>query len=489
MDIPATSGSTSSGISFSRSSVAILLLLIGVALTTQVPRPLFDPDEGRYVAAALEMNESGDWFTPRLRHDLPHVSKPPLTYWLAAGSMKLFGPSVGAARLPWTLSLLATALIVAALARQFVPGRGMIAALIYATMLLPWAAACIVTPDTPLALFETLAMLGFVRWTGSEGTSRRWLWLTWLGLGLAALTKGPPGLLPLLPMVVYLSIRERRRIFSFFSLPPVLAFLVISLTWYIAQAMVRPDVLEYWLHTEVAGRLASTDHERNSDLLGGFRVYLPTLLVGTLPWLLVLHRSGRARWRQSDRLLIALWFSLPLIVFFIARSRLPLYVLPLMAPAAIWISGRVDPARIRRLIPFALVALWVVALGGLASISGSVRPDRNGEMLAQAITATTAVPDEIVFVNENPAWSLRFYLDRPLQRVNLFGYKDWGDLAYRPVAKTIDELLAEREVRRVYLLPRHHYIAFRNEMRENGREIVRLGHHERLVFFEDRPLQ
>lgn len=489
MDIPATSGSNSSGISFSRSSAAILLLLIGVAFTTQVPRPLFDPDEGRYVAAALEMIESGDWFTPRLRHDLPHLSKPPLTYWLAAGSMTLFGSSVAVARLPWTLSLLATALIVAALARQFVPGGGMIAALIYSTMLLPWAAACIVTPDTPLALFETLAMLGFARWAGAEEPSRRWLWLTWLGLALAALTKGPPGLLPLVPMLAYLSIRERRRLLSFFSLPPVLAFLAISLSWYVAQVLVRPDVLEYWLHTEVAGRLASTDLERNSDFLGGFRVYLPTLLAGTLPWLLVRHGSGRAGWRQNDRLLIALWFFLPLVVFFIARSRLPLYVLPLMAPAAIWISGRVDPARIRRPIPLALVTLWVVVLGGLASISGSVRPDRNGEMLAEAITATTVVPEEIVFVNENPAWSLRFYLGRPLQRVNLYGYKDWGDLAYRPVAKTIEELVSEREVRRVYLLPRHHYIAFRNEMRENGREIVRLGHHERLVFFEDRPLE
>lgn len=467
----------------------MLALLIGAALTTQIPRPLFDPDEGRYVAAAVEMIESGDWFTPHLRHDLPHVSKPPLTYWLAAGSMKLFGLSVAAARLPWTLSLLATALIIAALARELIPGREMIAALVYATMLLPWAAACIVTPDTPLALFEAVSILGFVRWLRSEPLSRRWLRLTWLGLGLAALTKGPPGLLPLLPMITYLSIRERHKLLRFFSPLPVLGFLLVSMSWYVAQALVRPDVIDYWLRTEVAGRIGSTGLQRNSDLLGGLRVYLPTLIGGTLPWLLVRQKTNRVEWRKGDRLFVALWFSLPLLVFFVARSRLPLYVLPLAAPAAIWMAGRLDPARLRRPLSLALVALWIVLLGTLAFFSGAARPDRNGEMLAQAIVATTAIPDEVVFVNENPAWSLRFYLDRPLQRVNLFGYKDWGDLAYRPVAKTIEELVAEREVRRVYLLPRHHYIAFRNEMRENGREIVRLGHHERLIFFEDRPLQ
>ena len=469
-----------------RSRKLFLVLLIAAALTTLVPRPLFDPDEGRYVATAIEMVESGDWFTPRLRYDLPHVSKPPLAYWLAAGSMEVFGRSVTAARLPWMLSFLATALAVGAIARMLIPGRETIAMTGYGTMLLPWAAACVITADTPLALFEVLFMLGFVRWL--DRGAGRWLWLSWIALGLAALTKGPPGLLPLLPVLVFLSVKDRGRLRGFLSPLPVLAFLAMSVSWYGAQAIARPDVVDYWIGTEVVGRIASDAHERNSDLFGAVRVYLPTLLAGTLPWLLVLRGADRAPLRDDHRWLLALWFSLPLFVFVIARSRLPLYVLPLAAPAAIWIAASIDPRRIRRGRTVALVSVWVIALGCIAVATNVVRPDRNGELLARAILAeTTETPDEIVFVNENPAWSLRFYLDRPLQRVNLFGYEDWGDLAYRPVAKSTAKLLSEREVRRVWLLPRHHYVAFRNEMREHGREIVRLGYYERLVFFEDRP--
>lgn len=466
-----------------------LLLVLAAALTTLIPRPLFDPDEGRYVAVALEMLDSGDWFTPHLRHDLPHVSKPPLAYWLLAGSMKIFGAHVTAARLPWTLCFLATAFTVAAITRRLAPERELVAALVYATMILPWAAASIITADTPLTLFESLAMLGFIGWLTADAPSARWLWLSWLSFGLAALTKGPPGLLPLLPIVAYLALRERSRLPRFFSPLPVIAFLLISTSWYIAQAMARPDILEYWIGTEVVGRLGSSDLERNSDLFGGFRVYVPTLLAGALPWLVFQRRKERARWREDHRLLVALWFGIPLAVFFVARSRLPFYLLPLAVPAAVWMSTGIDPARFRRRRIIVMTALWVIVLGTLATLSGFARPDRNGERLAQAILAETQRPDEVVFVNENPAWSLRFYLGTPLQRVNLHGYSDWGDIAYRPLAKSVDQLVTERDARRVYLLPHHHYVAFRNEMRENGREPVRLGHYERLVIFGDRPIE
>ncbi len=467
----------------------LLPLVLAAVLTTLIPRPLFDPDEGRYVAVALEMLDGGDWFTPHLRHDLPHVSKPPMTYWLLAGSMKIFGVHVSAARLPWALSFLATALIVAAIAARLAPGREYVAALVYATMVLPWAAASIITSDTPLALFEALAMLGFVRWIADDAPLKPWLWLSWLSFGMAALTKGPPGLLPLLPIIVYLATRKRERLARFFSPLPVLAFLAISTSWYVAQVMTRPDVLDYWIGTEVVGRLGSPELDRNSDILGAFRIYIPTLLAGALPWLAIQRRRESMPPRSDQQIFLALWFGLPLAVFFVARSRLPFYLLPLAVPIAVWLATRIDPKRLRRKGAVTMISLWIILLGSIALISGMARPDRNGELLARAILNETTRPEEVVFVNENPAWTLRFYLGSSLQRVNLHGYQDSGDIAYRPLAKTINTLVSEPELRRIYVLPRHHYVAFRNEMRENGREPVRLGHYERLVFFEDRPVE
>src|ERR1700752_789435 len=57
------------------------------------------PDEPRYAWIARDMAETGDFITPRL-YGQPWFEKPPLYYWGAAISFKLFGVSEFAARLP-----------------------------------------------------------------------------------------------------------------------------------------------------------------------------------------------------------------------------------------------------------------------------------------------------------------------------------------------------------------------------------------------------
>ena len=54
------------------------------------------PDEPRYAWIARAMAETGDWVTPRL-YGKPWFEKPPLYYWGAALSFKLFGVSEAAA--------------------------------------------------------------------------------------------------------------------------------------------------------------------------------------------------------------------------------------------------------------------------------------------------------------------------------------------------------------------------------------------------------
>src|SRR5579862_6624405 len=66
-------------------------------------RPLNEPDEGRYSEIAREMIETGDWTVPHFWY-LPHLDKPPLTYWLVALSMKTFGQNEWAVRLPVALA-------------------------------------------------------------------------------------------------------------------------------------------------------------------------------------------------------------------------------------------------------------------------------------------------------------------------------------------------------------------------------------------------
>ena len=80
-------------------------------------RGLNEPDEGRYAEAGREMMASGDYLTPTL-NGVPHLAKPPLTYWLIAFSLKTLGVNEFAARLPVALAAMGTLLAVYLLGRR-----------------------------------------------------------------------------------------------------------------------------------------------------------------------------------------------------------------------------------------------------------------------------------------------------------------------------------------------------------------------------------
>ena len=79
---------------------AWLLVSLGVWLAwLSWARVLTLPDEGRYAGVAWEMLRSGSHTVPLL-DGMPYFHKPPLYYWLAEISFKLFGLNAWAARLP-----------------------------------------------------------------------------------------------------------------------------------------------------------------------------------------------------------------------------------------------------------------------------------------------------------------------------------------------------------------------------------------------------
>ncbi len=65
--------------------------------------PLNDVSEARYAEIARKMLETGNWVTPQHDYGVPFWAKPPLSTWLSAFSMKLFGVNEFAARLPGLL--------------------------------------------------------------------------------------------------------------------------------------------------------------------------------------------------------------------------------------------------------------------------------------------------------------------------------------------------------------------------------------------------
>lgn len=313
-------------------------------------RSIWQPDEGYYTGAALSMALHGDYLIPRLGEEI-FLDKPPLLYWGILLGIRLFGLSEFSARFFGGLCYVLTCFLVFDLGRSLY-GRvqdGLGAAAIYATMVLPFSAANFITMDTPLTFFTTLAMAAFWRSVRPGAThSGFWKMVLCAAVGLGFLTKGPAVLIPCGAMVAYLLIRKE--CLSYFgtpwTVPGLLLFGLLGLSWYLYVSVHLPGAARYFFVSHIWGRLISTEYQRNPGLRGAL-IYLPVLLLGTLPWSVSWFRraNGIQRflkisvWKNlatdPASLLLACWICIPMIVLSLASSKLGLYALPIFPALAL----------------------------------------------------------------------------------------------------------------------------------------------------------
>lgn len=421
--------------------LGLLLAILGFSF--QGARGLWNTDEGRYVDNALQMVDSGNYLVPAYDADQANFTKPPLALWTIAASLRAFGRNTLAARVPSALAFMLTALLLGAMGRMLMPDRAWLPGLVYACSLAPFIAANVVSTDDLLTLCEALAMWGFMRagFAAPGRSPRVGVHVMWLGFGLAFLTKGPPGLLPLAAAAVFIARRDGvsglRRYVPWTGL---VLFGAVGLGWYLVVILRDPALLGYFLRYEVFDRLFTAAQRRNPQWYGWLVVYLPVLVLGGLPWWpLLLARlkpamttAGWRRWwgRPSPALLLALWLLLPLLVFCIARSRLPVYALPLFLPLAL-ITGLVLRDRVNLASNRWRLALgvWVVCLLMLkAGVAWYAHPRLDDRRMAHQLAAMTgnAAFSAVAFVestgssvatSEHTPWGMRLYLGRTLYAV------------------------------------------------------------------------
>jgi len=424
-----------------RPLLAILLLGLLLGFAFQGARGLWSPDEGRYVDGAVHMLATGNWLAPAYSADRLNFSKPPLTYWVIAASLKTFGHNTWAARAPYALAYALTLLLLYGMGRELVPERPWLPALVYACAPFPFFTANIVSTDVFLCLFEALAMFGFLRAAFGDVAAhgRRWILLMWLGFGLAFLAKGPPGLIPLLAILPFVQRRDGWRGLGRLCAPTgLIVFLLAGGTWYVLAMLRYPWLLHYFLHREVYDRMFTAVQRRHPGPFGWFVAYVPTLLLGSLPWWpLLLGSKARtalaADWRKArsrpygPELFLWLWLLLPLLVFCLVQSRLPLYVLPLFLPLSLLLA-----LALRQRVALdstgqrLALGLWLVALLAIkAGAAWMAHPAADNRLAARQLTAQARgrTYGAVVFVEntaldydieEQTPWGLRLYLDRPI---------------------------------------------------------------------------
>ena len=418
----------------------LLTAILALAFGFQGSRGIYSPDEGYYVSIAQAMAQTGDWLIPHL-HQVPWLDKPPLSLWGIATGLLVFGQNEWGARAFHALCYMLTVLLVFRLGRSLGTQReGWLAATIYATMAIPFAAANVVTPDTPLALWTTAAFFCF--WKTIEPGARRTVTVPWkllmcAAFGLGFLTKGPAALIPSAALFAFLLVR--RQAWSYFLTPWALLclilFTVLGLGWYAYLARAVPGSLAYFWDNQIWGRTVSDKYARNAGIQGTL-IYLPVMLLGTLPWSVAwwwaLWRARRrlfeqALWRgvmeEEASRLIGLWIAVPLLILTLASSKLPLYALPIF-PALALLTARLMPKPLQMENPLGLsrrtmglLAAWCLVLLGLKATSALYSNDKDMRALYLDLKRDLpGGPYEIVAVDEHLE-GLGFYLSARVEQV------------------------------------------------------------------------
>ena len=337
-----------------KSGLLVLALLAGLGVICPLliaPHiPLVDPDEGLHASIAQEMVESGDWTVPHLLNE-PFLDKPILYFWAIAASLKVFGMSEAAVRLPGLLFGMLGTLSTATIAWRILGRRtGLIAGVFYASMILPLALVQVPAHDVALIPWVNLALLCFWESDGSQSHQAAWRWAAAAGvvLALAILTKGLAGVaLVGIAYGGYLVVSRRLRFIHCFRAALALSVAaIIGLSWYLAVEQANPGYLRYYFfERHVLGFLTKSQPHGAAP----WWYYFPILIAGGIPWvgyLPVLVRDAASRWRKRmpavtdargnrPLLLLICWFVGCTLFLTVSRSKLVTYIWPVFPAMAI----------------------------------------------------------------------------------------------------------------------------------------------------------
>ncbi len=357
--------------------------------------PFYTKGEPREAVQVWDEVNRGEWILPlRNGHELP--SKPPLFHWLggvvalATGEVDEFS-----VRLPSAVLATFSVLLVFWLGlKKWGTSAGVFAALMLATNFEWMRAATTARVDMTVTAFMVGAFVALDRVVSAPSPTPRALFSFYLCMGLAALGKGPVGiLLPAMVAVGYLALRRdlarlrQMRLFSGGAFA-----LALALWWYVAavlhggMAFFQKQILvENFGRFFAAGASGAGHVHPFYYLIGGF-------FAGFLPWSLFVIPLGlhlynhRRRLEALGYLYPLVWFVTVFVFYSLSQSKRTVYLLPLYPAASLllgaWWSGIAEnavgmpPAVVRtlRVLGGVMIALLVVVSATLLATGLGYQP-------------------------------------------------------------------------------------------------------------------
>jgi len=203
-------------------SLAVLAVIYAIGMQLD----LMDVDSSTYALLSKQMFQSGNYLQLYLNGN-DYLDKPPLVFWLACLSYKIFGIHDWAYRLPSVLCLALGIYSVYRYTKLFYTERAAkMAALIMASCMACYVMTSDVRTDTMLTgwvMFSMWQLAEFNRYLKLKN-----ILLGAVGVGLAMMTKGPIGLI--IPVTAFsIEFIYKRQWKSFFRWQYLLAVLVIAI--------------------------------------------------------------------------------------------------------------------------------------------------------------------------------------------------------------------------------------------------------------------
>lgn len=326
----------------------LLLLLAGLLFFFALGNhELQGSTEARVAGIAMAMHLDNNWVVPQLFRE-PFLEKPPLSLWIDAGAIRLFGGTTWAVRLASAFAGLFSVILLYAMLRRF--GRpqtlAFSAALILATMASYWSNVRGVGEDSLLTLGVTAALLAFyqaVRPDRQGSSVGAWALFT-AGMVIATLSKGVLGLaMPGIVIFVYLastSLMDKRLHIGDWLKPALLTLLALVplIIWLgvLYQRGGMQAVAEVLL-TNSVGRFSGSFVEAGH--YEPFYYYIAKLPEAFLPWNILVYLGlwhfRKSLVRNRYHLFFSVWLVAQFTLLTLASSKRTVYLMALTPAAAV----------------------------------------------------------------------------------------------------------------------------------------------------------
>lgn len=394
-------------------------------------RPLFVPDEGRYVSVALSMLHSGDWLVPKL-DGLPFFHKPPLFYWITALSLDIFGTHEWAARAASFIAAMASAMTLFWFLNQHASRRAAgLGVLLLATFPLFFDAAQFASMDMLVGSLIAITILLLAHVSQQLHSGKRAggvLILAYATAGLGMMTKGMIGfVLPGMVITFWLLWNRRfTHLYKLISLPGLAVFLAIVLPWFALMEIKFPGFLHYTFIYQQFDRYLDSDFNNPQPIY----FYVMVLFGGLIPWAIGLfwlasfpkNRQLMSLKRSNHLLSLGvIWLGSILLFFSIPTSKLIGYILPTVPSLALLLALAFDkaltrtadePAEMRRWQTRIIsMALFGALLGVSSVVTFAAIDHKSHKNITLSVRDRIAPNADVVFYNYY-FFSVPFYLDR-----------------------------------------------------------------------------